>query len=305
MLTFFTTPKPFEGHIGVIQRNTLRSWTLLHPEAEVILFGDEPGAAEVARELGIRHEPEVRRNEHGTKYLDCIFHRAQEMARHDLLCYANCDILLMSDFCKTVERMASVQRPFLMIGRRWDLDVQEPWDFARPDREAQLRACVLRAGRRRPAQWIDYFVFTRGLYKGGIPSFVVGRPGWDNWLVWHARAAKARVVDASSVVLAVHQNHDYSYHPQGQAGVWHGQEAQRNYDLLDRGRDYATIENATHRLTPHGMRRNYRHWLVLATRRARAAASPAWFALLRLTRPLRHRLGLRPERIAPLFAKNR
>jgi hypothetical protein len=34
MLTFFTTAKPFRGHSGVIQRNALKSWTLLHPDVE-------------------------------------------------------------------------------------------------------------------------------------------------------------------------------------------------------------------------------------------------------------------------------
>jgi hypothetical protein len=41
MITFFTTPKPFRGHIGVIQRNAIESWKRIHPSAEVILFGDE------------------------------------------------------------------------------------------------------------------------------------------------------------------------------------------------------------------------------------------------------------------------
>jgi len=63
MITFFTTAKPFTGHDGVIQRNALKSWTLATPDAEVILFGDEEGAAETARELGIKHVPEVRRLE--------------------------------------------------------------------------------------------------------------------------------------------------------------------------------------------------------------------------------------------------
>ena len=48
MLTFFTTAKPFKGHSAIIQRNALKSWTLLDPDIEVILFGDEEGAAEVA-----------------------------------------------------------------------------------------------------------------------------------------------------------------------------------------------------------------------------------------------------------------
>ena len=63
MLTVFSTAKSFHGHSGIIQRNALKSWTLLHPDVEVILFGDEDGAAETCRDLGIRHEPKVRRNE--------------------------------------------------------------------------------------------------------------------------------------------------------------------------------------------------------------------------------------------------
>ena len=45
MLTFFSTPKPFVGHIDVIQRNALRSWRQIHPDIEILLFGDDAGAA--------------------------------------------------------------------------------------------------------------------------------------------------------------------------------------------------------------------------------------------------------------------
>lgn len=55
MLTFFTTGKPFRGRDGIIQRNALKSWTLL-PDVEVVLFGDEEGAAQAAEELGLRAE---------------------------------------------------------------------------------------------------------------------------------------------------------------------------------------------------------------------------------------------------------
>ena len=122
---------------------------------------------------------------------------------------------------------------------------------------------------------------------------MIGRPGWDNWLVWHARDSGARVVDATAVVQAVHQNHDYSYHPDGAAGVWQGEEAQQNYALLEGGRCFATMENATHRLTPQGLRPNYHHWVVQTKRKATAARNAVWFGLLKLTRPVRHRLGLR------------
>jgi hypothetical protein len=73
MLTFFTTAKPFRGHSWRIQRNALTSWKLIHPDAEVILFGEDDGAAETARELGLRHEPYIERNEYGAKRLDYMF----------------------------------------------------------------------------------------------------------------------------------------------------------------------------------------------------------------------------------------
>jgi hypothetical protein len=305
MLTFFSTPKPFQGYVGTIQRNAIRSWTLLDPDAEVILFGDDDGAVEASRELGIRHEPEVQRNEYGTKYLASIFDRAQGLARHEILCYVNCDIILTADFRVAVERVAAASKRFLVVGRRWDVDIRTAVDFAQPDWQEQLRALALQQGRQRPPQWIDYFAFSRSLYHQQIPPFVVGRPGWDNWLLWHARASGALVVDASAVVVAVHQNHDYAYHPQGEKGVWEGEEAQRNHALLGGERYFRTIENATHRLTLGGVRRNWRHWWALGKRTGTRAASRAWFAVLDATRPVRHRLGLRQAKISRVAAKDR
>ena len=78
MLTVFSTPKPFAGHIDVIQRNAILSWQRLHPDIEVILVGDDAGAAEVCAELGIRHIPQVERNKYGTKYLASIYDRCRK-----------------------------------------------------------------------------------------------------------------------------------------------------------------------------------------------------------------------------------
>jgi hypothetical protein len=76
MLTFFTTAKPFHGHNSLIQRNALKSWTLLDRDVDVILFGDHGEAAEVAQELGLRHEPLVECNQFGSIRPDYMFVRA-------------------------------------------------------------------------------------------------------------------------------------------------------------------------------------------------------------------------------------
>jgi hypothetical protein len=291
MLTFFTTAKPFVGHIDIIQRNAIRSWQKLHPDVEIILMGDDAGAAEVCAEMGLRHIPAVRRNAHGTKYLADIYEQAQAAARHELMCHINCDIILQADFLHAVAQVAARDKRFLMAGRRWDVDVTAPIDFSRGDWEQHIDELAVMEKRQRPPQWIDYFVFSRGLYASEMPAFVIGRPGWDNWLLWYPLSKGVPVVDASRMVRAVHQNHDYGYHPQGEKGVWEGEEAQENYRL--HSGKFATLGDATYLLTGRGVRRNYKAAWVTARRRATSEFYEAWFRVLHLTRPARHRLGVK------------
>ena len=291
MLTFFTTAKPFEGHIDIIQRNAIRSWQKLHPEVEIILMGDDAGAAEVCAEMGLRNIPKVRRNKYGTKYLADIYEQAQAAARHKLVCHINCDIILKADFLRAVKQVAERDKKFLMAGRRWDVDVTAPIDFAEANWEEHIDKLAAMEQRQRPPQWIDYFVFSRGLYAGEMPAFVIGRPGWDNWLLWYPLSIGVPLVDASSVVRAVHQNHDYGYHPQGEKGVWEGEEAQENYRL--HSGKFATLANATYVIKKSGLKRNYKAAWTAARQRTAERLSQAWFGVLNVTRPARHRLGVK------------
>jgi len=181
---------------------------------------------------------------------------------------------------------------FLMAGQRWDTEVTEPLDFYRSDWNASLRQRALIANRQRAPRWIDYFVFSRDLYAKKTPPLVIGRAGFDNWMIWYARSVGARVIDVSQAVVAIHQNHDYAHHPEGEKGIYEGEEARQNFAYMQGGR-YATLENATHRLTPNGLSYNYYHWVAQTKRKGKSAAYAVWFALLDLTRPLRRLLGLR------------
>lgn len=250
MLTLFAIPKPFRGHIGVIQRNAIRSWTLLRPACEIILFGDDEGTADAAAEFGLRHVPEVARNEYGTPLVSDLFEQAQRLATYDLLCYVNADIILMSDFMRAVSHVARRKRRFLMVGQRRDVDLDQLWNFDSSDWESQLREYALNYGSLHPPTGIDYFVFSRGLWET-IPPFAIGRTVWDNWLLFGARFYGAAVIDATQAVTAIHQNHDYAHIPEGIDGAWKGTEAQRNL-ILAGGYDHVfTLRDASWLLTPH------------------------------------------------------
>jgi hypothetical protein len=302
MLTLFTTGKPFVGHNGVIQRNALKSWTLLHRDVEVILFGNDEGAADAAKELGIRHERHTEKNETGLNRANFLFGRAQAIARHEILCYSNCDIILLQDFRSAVERVAAAHRQFLMVGRRWDTDVTQPRDFTSPDWQTRLRNLALQTNNQRTPDWIDYFVFRRGLFTD-MPPLVVGRPFWDNWTVWKALDFKTPVVDASRAVVAIHQNHDYRHHPGGLQGVLTGAEGGENHKATGGWRHLRTIADAGYVLHADGLKLkpNFtRHWAAVKRylRQASRVAlyrlcQPVWFFLLGITRPLRNLLGLR------------
>jgi hypothetical protein len=307
MITFFTTAKPFRGHSAIIQRNALKSWKLLHPDVEVILFGNDEGTSEVSREFGLRHEPEVARNAAGLPYMNAMFDRAHEISSHETLCYANCDIILTSDFPEAFGRVRKTAKDFLMIGRRWDTNITQPLDFSNPRWQEKVRSMAVMANDQRDQWWIDYFLFSWGLFYKKIPDFVVGRPSWDNWTVWKALHSGACVVDASAAVLAIHQNHGYSSHPQGRVGIWADESAKQNYLLAGSWRNLCKIEDATTLLTAGGIKPNWaRHWYA-AKRMTQLAYGhtkrvliydvwlPAWHFCLGMSRPIRARLGLRSK----------
>ena len=252
MLTIFSIPKQFNGHIDVIQRNALHSWLQLRHGCEVILFGDDEGTAEVSAECGLRHVPDVSRNEYGTPLVSDVFNTAQDISRYPILCYVNADIILMSDFLRAVQQVHQKKCQFLLIGQRWDLDLGEPLDFNRPDWEETLRSSVTKYGKLHPVRGIDYFVFTSGIL-GDIPPFAVGRPGWDNWMVYRARYLGLPVIDATKVITAVHQNHDYSHLPMGEEDMRKGAEAKRNLEMLGGKRYSFNVQDATYVLTPDGL----------------------------------------------------
>jgi hypothetical protein len=269
LLTIFATPKKFEGHIGVIQRNAIESWTRMRPQPEIILFGTDAGTAEIAAEFGLRHVPTVKCNEWGTPLVSDLFEQAEHLGQTKVLAYVNSDIILFDDFAQAIGRVAAAGHNFLMVGRRTDVDVKEPVDF-RSDWAPAVREHARRDGVLQIARSIDYFAFSRGLYPA-MPPLAIGRFWWDNWLLWKARAVGATVVDASRAVLAVHQNHDYGHttYGRGKLDLMASEESIRNARLTceanpadyDEGffwRYAYTIDDTTHKLTASGIQSNPR-----------------------------------------------
>jgi hypothetical protein len=241
LITVFSAPKPFANpHIATIQRNAIQSWTRLS-EIEIILLGDEVGLAEAADKLGVKHIPNVTRNDNGTPLISSMFELARKNSASPLLCIINADMLLMPDFVETAKRVVRFKDKFVLISQRWDLDVTQPIDFS-TGWENRLRSTVHGQGQLHRPAGSDFFLFPRSCYTD-VPAFAIGRAGWDNWMIYKARKENWPVIDCTPSLMIVHQNHDYSHLPGGQPHYQHpdtnenirlaGGQANIRYTILD------------------------------------------------------------------------
>jgi len=244
LITLFTAPKPFlDPHIKIIQRNTLRNWLALNDSIEVVVIGDEPGIAEVCVELNILHLPEVHCNEMGTPLISSIFQLTREVNDSPFLVYSNADILFFPELVAAIRKLGAKKEQFLGVGERWDLDVEKPIDFS-GDWEEQLLARLKLDGNLHKRTGSDYFIYPRSCFTQ-IPDFAVGRAGWDNWMIYHARWQGWPVVDFSRALTVVHQNHDYRHLPNGIAH-YHQPETAVNVKLAGGRRTIFTLRDHTY-----------------------------------------------------------
>lgn len=253
MITIFGIPKPFTGHINIIQRNAILSWLKLRPECEIILLGNEQGVAEFANEFNIKHILDVKVSKFGTPLVADAFDRVKKVARYNIHAYLNSDIILLPDFMEATKKVSQKQL-FFMAGQRTDTKIKDLIDFADPYWEQKVKDIAKNEGELHGLAGMDYFVFPGDIPFNFPANFAAGRPGGDNWTVYRVRSLGIPVIDATPVVTAVHQEHGHSY-LQGSKDKWEGPESQENRKLAG-GYSYVfTLEDATLVLTQNGFKK--------------------------------------------------
>ena len=117
--------------------------------------------------------------------------------------YVNGDILGTTNFVETIEAVQSIGE-FLMVGQRTNTQWSEKYDAKHANFSFDThfeRGVLFRT------DGLDYFTVTKNAIDWNkIPPFVVGRPGYDNWLLDHIyHNPKVALIDASKTISVIHQ----------------------------------------------------------------------------------------------------
>lgn len=251
MLTIFTIPKPFKGHIDIIQRNAIESWLRLEPRCEIILCGDDDGVAEIAAEYNLLHIPALEKTEFGTPLVSSAFEKATELASNRLIMYSNADIIYLNDLLTNLQLADFPQ--FMMVSQRWDIDIKTRLEIT-PEYEANLHRLIKADAKLHPPLGSDWFAYPKDT-PINMPPFAVGRPAWDNWLLGRMIQQDIPLINVSPhLVTVVHQNHDYAHVPQGDfSKTWDSPESRQNFALIDEGAVLPTLVDSSYVLNQRGI----------------------------------------------------
>lgn len=251
-ITIFSTTRPFAGAIGCVQAEALRSWLLLEGVESVLVFAEPGPLPGEARDPRV-HVAEIgARSKGGRPLVDELFARASRASPTDLLVYANADIVLAGGLAAAMERLQSVFVNFLAVAERTDVEVAFLGGVP-----SALSPLTLSGRRRRHGPTgIDVFGFSRHSHLPLRP-FAIGRPGWDNYLVFASLLKGWPVVDVTSQCSVLHMECSRR-DPRGWPAFAGDIDYERNWALAGDGACQLDLRDCSHAFTRDGRLRTAR-----------------------------------------------
>lgn len=205
-----------------IQLNTLKAITQLRPEVDIVVFSTGQDVHDVCKSLGIRVVEDFGTNPYGTPFLHSLFQRLETdfSQMSTFIGYMNADIIFDSNLVLTLRAIKEardrmeLKRRILLVGRRINVEMASSFSDDHPDsfnNSTDIDSYVSRLksrGRLFGTNAEDFFIVTPGTFVWKeVPEFVIGRPGYDNWLVDYVyhKANSSDLIDVTTTVPAIHQ----------------------------------------------------------------------------------------------------
>ena len=259
MYTIFSCPKDFTSLFGIIQRNAIHSWLKLSSKPKIILFGNfEENILKEFDSENIVFLSIDDVNEYETPFINKIFEKAIQNSTTDTLCYVNSDIILFDDFSNAINILEK-KKKFFGVGRRFNVDLKELIKF---ENKNDFQNKFLKNIKIDKYVGSDYFIFNKNQIKN-IPSFLIGRTCWDNWLMYYANKNKLDLIDCTNDVFCVHQKHDYSHIKTSKINHYKGIERGYNFKQLGGLDKIYDIRDCNFILKRDTIKRNYSIKIIL------------------------------------------
>ena len=205
MITFFTTCKDFAR----AEHNAINSWLALNKLTEVLVFTEGKQLVSCIDPKRITYKHISGKHPTGLPLLNALFEEASKGSKFDILCYCNSDIILLPDFLERIKPVLKLNYPFLAVSQRIDVHIGTDMDLTNEECVVQLKQVMVSEGKIHPPLGSDVFVFPKFQYsQQTMPPLVVGRPGWDNWMLYDARKRFNKLINFTGDYPAiVHQDH--------------------------------------------------------------------------------------------------
>eukprot|EP00276_Gloeochaete_wittrockiana_P005797 CAMPEP_0184662660 /NCGR_PEP_ID=MMETSP0308-20130426/44288_1 /TAXON_ID=38269 /ORGANISM="Gloeochaete witrockiana, Strain SAG 46.84" /LENGTH=518 /DNA_ID=CAMNT_0027104835 /DNA_START=380 /DNA_END=1936 /DNA_ORIENTATION=- len=223
---------------AIHQSNALRNWMSLVPPGNIIVFVDSISTCNFINIMF----PEVRclvhtcmNSQFELPQFDCIWRKAISISETDLIMFTNGDILFDDSLTPVIQNVFSHfgERDAVVVGERLDVE----WNsstlaFGNPEVRKHVFQLVRKYGTLHGDYAIDYFVMRRRLVeKMQLPEFLLGTWRWDNWLLSDTLSRRdVAVVDASRVLLAVHQGRSNAGRSHRRPGHQHNEDINKRYN---------------------------------------------------------------------------
>ena len=226
LLTLFSS-WPVESNKHTVWRRTLENWAQLKPLVRPVFFSTSGHQADYVCRFGWDFLPVRKTASSNIPVLKVMFMDAICRFNSMFYGYANGDILFDDSLIVSLrtikEAGLDLRTPVFITGIRTNvanLTVDE----------TSIRN-LFHVAQKKGHLFIplsqDYFITDSSFPWADIPNVVIGRRGYDNWLLLYARQLNLITIDATETVLAVHQT--------TKAGIregWRHRDSDYNVDLL-------------------------------------------------------------------------
>ena len=236
MITIFSIPKPFINENKNIQINSIKNWSEIK-KSRIILFGNKDEDLNIPIEYKNLLIKSLGSNSYQTPLISDAFKNIKKESKDDIIIYTNCDIIFSEEINLIINFISSNFQKlgnFLCYGRRRDLSCELDYQ------NIKNKNFLINNSKLHSYSGIDYLIYKKDA-EFELPNFAVGRPGWDNWLVYNLFKKGFKLIDVTKVLNVYHQKHRSAY-------TRYSQESLNNLKLITNYSEIFTIRNSTHRI---------------------------------------------------------